>query len=142
MASTEANAVEHEVQTLLGEQRGMVFCLSIDSFLKFQIKRKPLGNDGTAGFLKSARKVLLDTDTTANPDFFDGLAGASIRYARGCLATELYSAFEEEARGVVLQDFIAAFAQLTTPTPTASALAVEGESSVTVTMVEVDGSSA
>ena len=104
------NPAEEELATLIGSQ-SPVFCLTVNSFLKFQLKRKPVGQDGTETFLKQARSLLQGIVG----DKMDEVSAASIRYARYELDTDpvFQKNFDEEPRAIVLADLVAAFKKYT-----------------------------
>jgi hypothetical protein len=82
-----------------------IFAITIDSFLKFQLKRKALGKDGTDNFIKQVNKVVVDIN--------DEIIAASIRYARKELDTnEVFVTFDEEVRAIVLADLMSAFKKI------------------------------
>ncbi len=102
------NPAESELADLLGKETSLMLCLTIDGFLKFQLKRKPLGQDGIPIFLKAAQKLVQVVK-------FDEINAASIRYADHELKNhELFSTWEEEPRNMVLTDLVAAYQQLAT----------------------------
>ena len=106
------NPHEMTLAALLGDN-GMVLTLAIDSFLKYQLKRKPLGQDGSASFLKIARKTL-----DVSSEQIDDTIAAGLRYAHHELElTEAYLGFEEMPRAIVHADLVRCFAHLIEPVP-------------------------
>ena len=106
MASNE----ERELANLLGsENQGAIFALTISSFLKFQLKRKPLRQDGTSSFLKQSRGIV------AKQKKMDEVSASAIRYARHELENDevFQKNFDEEARAIVLEDLVKALKLLT-----------------------------
>ena len=91
-----------------------VLQMTISGFLKFQLKRKPLGQDGTATFLKQATKLIGDVESTT-PAAMDSITAAAVRYARNELETDpvFSSNWPPEVRLLVLADLVAAFKTLT-----------------------------
>ncbi len=89
----------------------MVWCLSIDGFLKFQLKRKMLNQDGKAAFIKQATKMLKDIDLDQVK--LDAIGTLSLSYAREEMQrNEVFYQFEEEVRSIVYCDLVAAFQSL------------------------------
>ena len=100
------------LEELLGGQNSMVWCLTIDGFIKFQLKRNMLNQDGKAAFLKQASKVLKEVPGLNN-EKMDSISTASLVYAREEMQrNEVFTAFEEEARGIVYSDLVAAMQTL------------------------------
>lgn len=102
---------EAELADLLGsESQGAIFALTISSFLKFQLKRKPLGQDGTSNFLKQSRGIVAN-----HIEKRDEISASAIRYARQELENDeiFQKNFDEEIRAIVLEDLVKAFKLLT-----------------------------
>ena len=86
-----------------------VWELTIDAFIKYQLKNKMLQGNGTGAFLSQAKKMLGEVE---NPDM-DGIAALSLRYARDAMLTnEVFKSHEEEVKSVVYADLVAAFHRL------------------------------
>ncbi len=89
----------------------MVWCLSVDGFLKFQLKRKMLNQDGKTAFLKQATKMLKDIDLDQVK--LDAIGTLSLSYAREEMQrNDVFNQFEEEARSIVYCDLVAVFQSL------------------------------
>lgn len=89
-----------------------IWQLGMDGFIKFQLKRKMLNQDGTNAFMKQATKLLKDVPSL-NQDIFDTVAAASLSYCRDEMQTnEVFREYEEEARSVVYTDLVQAFQRL------------------------------
>jgi len=117
------NLAEEELNALLGKQSALMLCLTIEGFCKFQLKRKPLGQDGTNAFVKAARNFV-------TVEKMDDLIACSIRYARHELEHhEVLSAWEEEPRAVVLEDLVKACARLAGELVAAAAIDLTAEAS-------------
>ena len=90
----------------------MVWCLTIDGFLKFQLKRKMLNQDGKTAFLKQTNKMLKDV-SDLDQDKMDDIITASLTYAREEMQrNDVFVAYDEEARSVVYCDLVAAMQSL------------------------------
>ena len=90
-----------------------VWELTLDAFIKFQLKRKMLEANGTAPFLKQASKMVKELNPQPNQEAFDELIASSLQYAREQMQqNEIYSSYDEEARSVVFADIAAAFKKL------------------------------
>mmetsp|Transcript_994 Transcript_994/g.2185 ORF Transcript_994/g.2185 Transcript_994/m.2185 type:complete len:119 (+) Transcript_994:43-399(+) len=109
MSTSTSESGEATLEALLGPQ-APVMQLTVDAFLKFQLKKKMLGADGTAPFVKQAKKLL----SAAGAEELDLISAAALRYARGEMEShEVLRGFEEEARGNVLADLLKALGQVT-----------------------------
>ena len=87
--------------------------LSLDAFIKFQLKRKMLEANGVAPFLKQTSKMIKDLKKKPSPQVFDEMIASSLQYAREQMQNnELYNSYDEEARSIVFADLAAAFKKL------------------------------
>lgn len=91
----------------LGETLIPVWQLTIDAFLKFQLKRTPMGQNGVATFQKTILKLLVDNEIDNKPDVLDSIVAFSIRYATSAIKN--HDDYPEEARAVVITNMIQAF---------------------------------
>tara|TARA_A100001035_G_scaffold65643_1_gene50050 strand:- start:6 stop:371 length:366 start_codon:yes stop_codon:yes gene_type:complete len=99
------------LEEIFGGQNSIIWCLSVDGFLKFQLKRKMLNQDGKTVFLRQATKMLKDIDLDQVK--LDAIGTLSLSYAREEMQrNEVFTQFEEEARSVVYCDLVAAFQSL------------------------------
>ena len=112
-----ANPAEEELNALLGKESALVLMLTCEGFLKFQLKRKPLGQDGTNAFVKGAAKIITSVEK------IDDIIAACVRYSRHELEHhEVLSAWEEEPRALVLEDLVKACARLASELVAATAI--------------------
>ena len=104
------NPSEEEIAVLIGDAQAPVYSLTIDAFLKFQLKRKVLGQGGTQTFLKQSRSLI---QGIAN-EKMDDLCAVSVRYAKYELDTNpiFQKNFDEEPRAIVLADLVNALKKL------------------------------
>jgi len=115
------NPAEEELAAVLGKQNALMLCLTIEGFCKFQLKRKPMGQDGTNAFVKAAGKFV-------TVDRMDELIATCIRYARHELEHhEVLSAWEEEPKAIVLADLVTACAKLASEMVAAAAIDLTAE---------------
>ncbi|KAJ1444018.1 hypothetical protein B484DRAFT_248764 [Ochromonadaceae sp. CCMP2298] len=106
MSTSTSESGEATLEALLGPQ-APVMQLTVDAFLKFQLKKKMLGADGTAPFVKQAKKLL----SAAGAEELDLISAAALRGEME--SHEVLRGFEEEARGNVLADLLKALGQVT-----------------------------
>ena len=112
-----------DLEAVLGSKASMAAIL-IDGYLKFQLKRKPLGQDGTSNFIKQVRKL-----KAGSPD---DLSAAAVRYARNELETnDVFSqGWDEGPRNNVLADVVAAFVTMAKEDAAAAITATAAETDV------------
>ena len=90
-----------------------VWELSLDGFIKFQLKRKMLNASGKGAFLKQARKMMKDLATQPDEKVMDSLIASSIQYARSEMLTNpVFKTYDPEAQAIVIGDLMAAFKSL------------------------------
>ena len=117
------NPAEEELSALLGKESALMLMLTTEGFLKFQLKRKPLGQDGTNAFCKGAAKIV----TSERMDNLDDIIATCVRYARHELEHhDVLSAWEEGPRAVVLEDLVKACAKLASELAAAAAIDLTG----------------
>jgi len=107
-----------DLDTLLGAS-SPVLQLTVSSFLKFQLKRKPMGQDGTTTFMKQATKLfapnIAGTESQSQAGTLDAISAACVRYARAELESDpvLSTNWDAELRVIVLADLVNALKKVT-----------------------------
>ena len=90
-----------------------VWELSLDAFIKFQLKRKMLQANGTGAFLKQARRMLKELNSQPDEKAMDEIIASSLQYARSEMQTnDIFKTYDPEAQAVVIGDLVAAFKSL------------------------------
>lgn len=87
-----------------------LWSLTIASFLKFQLKRKPMGHSGVANFQKQILKLLVDSEIEKNSEVLDNIIAWCVRTGKSELST--YQDYPEEAHTSVLADLMSAFIEI------------------------------
>jgi hypothetical protein len=97
------------IQYLLGAKL-TILELTVSSFIKYQLKRKPSGADASPTFIKTITKLYNDSNIEKTSCVMDGIIAYSTRYASNDIYTnEIYEQYPEEAKSIVLQDLIKSF---------------------------------
>lgn len=102
-----SEGAEPERAVLILEACLPVWSLTIDAFIKFQLKRKPLGQCGTNTFHKTTLKLLEENRIEKTPETLDYVVAWSMRYATQEIGHQVN--FPEEARAIVIADLMQAF---------------------------------
>jgi hypothetical protein len=87
-----------------------VWSLTIAAFLKFQMKRKPMGQSGVGNFQKQVLKLLADGNIARDSEVLDTITAWCVRVGNSELLT--YKDYPEEARASVIADLLAAFVEV------------------------------
>lgn len=106
-AAEAATLEEIDVTAVLGSCLS-VWEMTIEAFIKFQLKRKPFGNSGTANLEKSILKLLSANSIAQSHATLDSLVAYSVRYGNQHIAAQ-FNDFPEEAREVVTADLLKSF---------------------------------